>query len=222
MIQNISQEVTYPLPQPQPLRLLAKIVSYLFHPLFIPVYIAAYLIYGHPYFFDTYDDKQKLIRLISIAVISTFFPAFTVFLLWRLKFADSIFLHTQKERIVPYITSTMYYFWAFYVNKNLPGTPPAIVFFFLGLFFCVSLAVIFNNYFKISMHGQGVGGAVAFIILLGLTTDEPIGLAISLTTLIGGLVCTSRLIISDHHPMEVYTGVILGAICQLVACYFIM
>lgn len=221
-MQPILSQPTYPLPQPKPLRLVARILSYIFHPLFIPVFLAAYIIYVHPYLFASLTEKQKAIRLISIFIITAFFPAVTVFLLWRLKFANSIFLRTQKERIIPYVTSIIYFFWAFYVNKNLPVNPPELSFFFLGLFVSTSIALILNNYFKISMHGLGAGGAVAYIICLALVSAHPLGTLVAMVTILGGLVCTSRLIISDHHPMEIYWGVFIGAICQVMACYIMM
>ncbi len=79
-----------------------------------------------------------------------------------------------------------------------------------------------NNYFKISLHGLGVGGAAAFMILLGTTTPEPMGMAISITTFIAGLVCTSRLVVSDHHPMDVYSGVIVAVLSQFIAFWIVM
>lgn len=218
----VNNEISYPLPQPKAFRVLAKIISCVFHPLFIPAYISAYLIYLHPYLFAGYDDKQKFVRLLSVFVITAFFPAITVFLLWRLQFAESIYLRTQKERIIPFVASIIYFFWAFWVSRNIEGTPPAMTFFFLGVFLSTSAALMANNYFKISLHGLGVGGAVAFIILLGMVTPEPIGKIISITTIIAGLVSTSRLIVSDHHPMEVYWGLIIGGMCQLIAFHFIM
>lgn len=212
----------YPLPQPQILKVLARFFSYLFHPLFISTYVAAYLIYLYPYEFAVYDDKQKFLRLVSVILITAFFPAITVFLLWRLKFADSIYLRTQKERIIPYVASITYFFWAFYVSRNMPGSPQIMTFFFLGTFLSASAALMANNYFKISMHAIAVGGAATFMILLGVVSGEPMAIPIAVATLITGVVCTSRLVVSDHHPYEIYWGLILGALSQLVACYFIM
>ncbi len=213
---------SYPLPQSKIINLFGRFLSYVFHPLFIPAYIAAYVIYLHPYAFSSFDDRQKLVRLISIFTISAFFPAITVFLLWRLKFADSIFLRTQKERIIPYVASITYFFWAFYVSRNIPGSPPSMTFFFLGIFLSASAALMANNYFKISMHALAVGGGATFMVLLGLVSGEPMTLAISISSIIAGLVCTSRLLISDHHPFEVFFGFFVGAFFQIVACYVIM
>src|SRR4051794_13779815 len=209
------QQNPFPLPQPRILKVLGSFFSYLFHPLFISVYVAAYLIYIHPYDFAVFDQKQKLLRLISVFLITAFFPAITVFLLWRLKFADSIYLRTQKERIIPYVASITYFFWAFYVSRNLPGSPAAMTFFFLGTFLAASAALMANNYFKISMHAIGVGGAVAFMVLVGVASGVTMAVPIVTATLITGIVCTSRLLISDHHPYEVYWGLILGILSQM-------
>jgi hypothetical protein len=220
--QPLQKQQVYPLRQPLILRVLGNFFSYLFHPLFISVYVAAYLIYIYPYAFAVYDDRQKFLRLLSVILITTFFPAITVFLLWRLKFANSIFLRTQKERIIPYVASITYFFWAFYVSRNMPGSPQMMTFFFLGTFLAASAALLANNHFKISMHAIAVGGGAAFMILLGIVSGEPMAVPIAIATIIAGIVCTARLVVSDHQPYEIYWGVILGAICQLIACYFIM
>jgi hypothetical protein len=212
----------FPLPQRGILRILGKAVSYLFHPLFIPLYVSAYLIYIHPYSFAVFDQKQKALRLVSIFVITAFFPAVTVFLLWRLGFAQSIFLRTQKERIIPYIASIIYFFWAFYVSRNLQGTPESMTSFFLGIFLAASAAVVANNYYKISMHALAVGGAASFMLLLGIFSHEPIGLPIAVATVITGLVCTSRFLVSDHTAQEIYSGLTIGALFQFIASYFIL
>lgn len=220
--QSLKKQHGLPLPQPKILKVLASFFSYLFHPLFISVYVAAYLIYVYPYAFAVYDAKQKFLRLLSVFLITTFFPALTVLLLWRLKFASSIYLRTQKERIIPYVASITYFFWAFYVSRNMPGSPVIMTFFFLGTFLSASAALMANNYFKISMHAIAVGGAATFMILLGVVSAESIALPIAIATLIAGIVCSSRLVVSDHHPYEIYWGLILGSLSQLVACYFIM
>ena len=218
----MNTQAVYPLPQPWPLKLAARLLSYVFHPLFIPVYVSAYLIYVYPYSFAALQPEQKGLRFISLFIITCFFPAVTVFLLWRLKFAESIMLRTQKERIIPYVACIIYYWWAFYVSRTLPGSPGILTYFLLGLFLSVSVALMANNYFKISMHGLGVGGAVAYFILLSSVSTEHIGQALALVTVLGGMVCTARLIISDHHPMEVYSGIFVGALCQLVGFWVVM
>jgi hypothetical protein len=72
------------------------------------------------------------------------------------------------------------------------------------------------------MHALAAGGAATYMILLGIISGEQMGLPIAIATLATGIVCTSRLIVSDHHPMEIYWGLVLGALSQVVSCYFIL
>jgi hypothetical protein len=215
-------EYTFPLPQPRAVKIFGSFFSYLFHPLFIPIYIIAYIIFVHPYAFAGLHEKQKMMKLISFFIQTVFFPAFTVFLLWRLKFSESLFLRTQKERIIPYVATIIFFFWAYYVSRNQVENPDILISFLLGLFLSASAALMANSFFKISMHGLGVGGAMAFMMLAGLATFEPMGLPISIATIVAGIVCTSRLIVSDHHPAEIYWGFIIGVLCQVVAFWIVM
>src|SRR4051794_15053082 len=81
-----------PVSQPKPVRFLAHIISFLFHPLFIPTYIAAFLIFADPYAFAGADDQRKVFKVISVFVLTAFFPAFSVLLMKLLKFVDTIYL----------------------------------------------------------------------------------------------------------------------------------
>jgi hypothetical protein len=39
---------------------------------------------------------------------------------------------------------------------------------------------------------------------------------LSLALLLAGVVCTSRMIVSDHRPKEIYTGFFVGLLCQFI------
>lgn len=207
-------------PQPVGLKIAGQFFSYLFHPLFLPAYITAFLLYIHPYAFAGFGDNVKSLRLISVFLLTAFFPAFSVFLLNRLGFADSIFLSTRKERIIPYIISMFFYFWIYYVSNNLAGSPPLFVTMLLGLFISSIAALMANIYFKVSMHAMGMGGLVAFMILLGLEGSFAMGIYISISLLLAGIVCTSRLLVSNHYPFEIYAGFLIGFFCQILAVFF--
>jgi len=200
----------------------AKLISYLFHPLFIPTYIFIFLIFQFPYEFAGITEYQLKLRLFSIFWLTAFFPAFAVFLLWRLKFSNSIFLRTQKERIVPYIITMFFYWWMYYLSRNFTDQPAVLKFFYMGIFMATVFGLVLNNYFKISLHAIGVGGAMTAIILFAMYYQMPLGVSMSVATLIAGIVCTSRFLVSDHTNKEIYTGLFAGIGCQLIAYYFVM
>jgi hypothetical protein len=198
------------------------VISYVFHPLFIPTYIFIFLMYQVPYEFAGITDYQLQLRLFSNFWLTAFFPAFAVFLLWRLKFSESIFLRTQKERIVPYVITMFFYWWMYYLSRNFTDQPLVLKFFYMGIFIATVIGLILNNYFKISLHAMGVGGALAAIILFALYYRVPLGVSMSVAALITGIVCTARFLVSDHTNKEVYTGLFVGIFSQLIAYYFVM
>ncbi len=198
----------------------ARIISYLFHPLFIPTYVFLFLVNRFPYEFAGITEWQLKMRIFGLFWITAFFPAFAVFLLWRLKFSESIFLRTKKERIVPYIITMFFYWWMYYLSRNFTDQPQVLKFFYMGIFIATVFGLIINNYNKISLHAMGAGGAAAAIILFAFYYQVPLGLPISIAVLITGLVCTSRLLVSDHTNKEIYMGLLVGAGCQAGA-YFV-
>jgi hypothetical protein len=200
----------------------AKVISYVFHPLFIPTYIFIFLMQQVPYEFAGISDFQLQLRLFSIFWLTAFFPAFAVFLLWRLKFSESIFLRTQKERIVPYVITMFFYWWMYYLSRNFTDQPAVLKFFYMGIFVATVFGLVLNNYYKISLHAMGVGGAMAAVILFAMYYQLPLGISMSVVTLLAGVVCTSRFLVSDHTNKEIYTGLFVGIFCQAVAYYFVM
>jgi hypothetical protein len=203
---------------PVALKLLAKVISYVFHPLFIPTYIFLFLASTYTYEFQ-FQTRPFLIQFVTVFWMSAFFPAFAVFLLWKLKFSDSIYLRTQKERIGPYIITMVFYWWLWYLGKNFTDQSFALRIFFLGSFLTTPVALIINNFFKISMHAIAVGCAAAFITIIAFNSSVHLGQPIAIAWIIAGLVCTARFLVSDHTGKEIYTGLILGIICQLIAAW---
>ncbi|MET0300654.1 MAG: hypothetical protein ABW036_12860, partial [Flavitalea sp.] len=97
--------------QPLPLRILGHVISYVFHPLFIPVYVTAFLLFIDPFAFPGLDHKMKVFKLAGVFFNTTFLPGFAVFLMYQLKLIKSMFLRTQRERIIPFAVSMVFYFW---------------------------------------------------------------------------------------------------------------
>ncbi len=201
---------------------IAHVISVIFHPLFIPVMVTWYLAYLQPGLFTGYSANEKQMVLIRVGYNTIFFPLLTVLLLKAVGFLKNIYLKTQRERIIPYIATNIFYFWTYLVFKNHPDTPTILTSFILGIFLASSIALIANIYFKISMHGLGVG-AFAGIMLLLIFTGFPytVFLPAMIILLLTGVVATSRLIVSDHTPFEIYTGILIGIFCQLIA-YFVV
>ena len=199
------------------IRFVAHFFSYVFHPLFIPLYVTWFLTFVHPYLFAGFSVQQKTWLLIRIAYTMVFFPLITVLLLKALGFIKSMLLTTQKDRIIPYIACGIFFFWAYLVFRNQPNIPTLLTAFTFAVFISSSVALMANIYFKISMHAIGMGGLLGLFLIIMYSNTMLMTLPLSVAFLLTGIVCTSRLIISDHTAKEIYAGLFVGMACQWVA-----
>ena len=206
--------------QPAWLRAIAKFVSFVFHPLFIPLYLTYFIMTFRSYEFGGLDDWGRLTRLLQVFVNCTFLPLISILLLRALKFIDSVYLKTQKDRIIPYIICMIFYFWNWYAFKNNHEVND-IVSMSMAIFNASIFGFLVNISMKVSMHAIAVGAMTTFIALLAYTDSINYSFYLSIAILISGIVCTARLIVSDHRPKEIYYGFLIGILSQLAAHYFV-
>ncbi|MEO5650472.1 MAG: phosphatase PAP2 family protein [Ginsengibacter sp.] len=201
---------------------LAHFFSFVFHPLFIPTLATWYLTFLQSgYFTGTPTDEKRMV-ILQVAFNTILYPALTVVLLKAVGFIKSILLKTQRERIIPYIATNIFYFWMYLVFKSQDEIPSVLTSFIFGIFLASSLALIANIYFKISMHALGIGALCGLMIVIIFTGfSYVIFLPAMIVFLIAGLVGTSRLVVSNHTPFDIYSGILLGILCQFIASMFI-
>ena len=199
-------------------RFFAYFFSVLFHPLFIPLYVVGFLISFHPSFFSGFGDFEKKSLLFTTILNTLLFPLLSVLLMKGLGFIRSVFLHTQQDRIAPYLSAMIFYFWAAWVYfKFEPQLSPVLSSFMTGVVISSVVALLANIYFKISMHAMGVGGLLGIFLVVMQTNSMLMTWPLCMALLITGIVCTSRFLISDHSPKEIYWGLLAGLLCQFAA-----
>ena len=209
-------------PQPKIVKYIAHLFSYVFHPLFIPTYFFLYLMQVLPFEFVGITDWQLKMRLFSVAWLTAFFPAFAVFLLWRLKLSDSIFLRTQKERIIPYVITMFFYWWMYYLSRNFTDQPIALKFFYLGIFVASAIGMTVNNFMKVSLHAMGIAGLTTAIILVSVFYSVNNAIWVLLVVLLTALVISARLVVSDHSKKELIVGLMIGVFTQVAAYLWVV
>jgi hypothetical protein len=207
-------------PQGGTTRALAKLFSFIFHPLFIATYVMGFLIFIHPAVFTGFDSRTKVFRFLTVLLWTGFFPGFFVFIAWRLKLVKSIGMHTIRDRLIPYVLTMFFYWWTWNVFRNLQESPPVAIRFLLGSFLAICGGWMCNIFFRISMHGLAAGGMLMFFILFALSDAYGSGLYLSAAVLVCGIICTSRLIASDHTPFELYSGLAVGMLSELISWQF--
>ncbi|MCY7293558.1 MAG: hypothetical protein LH615_15380 [Ferruginibacter sp.] len=195
----------------------ASFFSYVFHPIFVPLYAIAFLVYIHPSYFTGFSAKTKLYAILISAYNLIFYPLLSIILLKALGFIDSVFLRTRKDRIIPYMACGIFFFWAYTVFKKQEMYPPIMASFILGIFLAASAGLIANIYYKISMHAIGMGGWLGLFWVVAQSNTMLMTWPLALVLLCTGIVCTARLLITDHTEKDIYSGLVIGFLCQWVA-----
>ena len=203
-------------------KIYAAFFSYLFHPVFIPVYVGLFLVYIHPSAFSGFSEAEKKQTILIILLNLIFFPLISVLLLRAVGFIESIYLRTQKDRIIPYIASGIFFFWCYLVFKQQPQYPLILTAFVLGIFLASSVALIANIYFKISMHAIGMGCWLGIFLIILKSNEMLMTWPLCVVLLITGLVCSARILISSHQPKDIYMGLLVGIFTQFAAAIVIL
>ena len=201
------------------MKLTAKIISTLFHPLLMPV-IGLVIIFNTDSYIN-YTVPFELKRAIIILVgISTFvIPLLITLMLLNRRFINSLEMETQKERVIPYAFTIIFYIFTLYMLKKVPISP--IIFnFVIGATLSVIIAFVVNIKWKISAHMIGVGGLLGALICISILLEIYITPYILFVILIAGLVGTSRLILKAHTQLQIFVGLAVGVICQIISLYF--
>ncbi|OFY86381.1 MAG: hypothetical protein A3F72_11315 [Bacteroidetes bacterium RIFCSPLOWO2_12_FULL_35_15] len=198
---------------------LAKVISYLFHPLLMPTYGFAFIFFTKNYISTFTAPNLKWIILGVTFVFTFFLPSINAIILLKMGRIKSLEMESSTERSVPYISTSFYYLALFYLfyNAQFPSVFKILI---LGAAISVLLSFIINFWWKISAHTIGIGGlsGAALGIIYRLQIDMQFMLMILL--LISGIVAYARLRLKTHTPSQVYSGFALGFFVELLLMIF--
>jgi hypothetical protein len=200
--------------QPRWMRFLAETVSVVFHPVFTGVMMMYYITFAEADIFLGVPARSKLLKFITFANNNLLFPLLIAWLLKGLGFSRSIRMETARERIVPYMSVIIFQFWTWHVFRNQDDSPPVLTAMCLGIFLAASLALVFNNFLKVSMHAIGMGGLTGLMLSLVFLGYAQGGFPPIASILLTGLVCTSRMMVGSHDHKEILVGFLIGLVTQ--------
>ena len=205
---------------PAAVRLAARIISYIFHPLFIPVYISWMIFRIQSPVFSALNEAGRNFYIPRFFLLYTFFPLISVLLLKAVGFISSIHLENKRDRIIPYVICMIYYWWSWHLFDNQPEYTRLSVVVSLAIFLASIGGLMANIYMKVSMHAIAAGVMAAFVMLLGFSEDLSFGVYISIVLFLTGIICTARFVDSDHTAKEIYVGLLVGILSLVIAMKF--
>ena len=199
------------------MKLFFKIISHFFHPIFVPMAgTITYFVITPKYS----PLELQSGNVLPIFILTVIIPIISFLILKNLGVVSSIFLPGLSER--KYLLIIHIVLLLMIIIKVIPNNYILEVnFFFVGLLSATMacLLLIFFK-FKTSLHMVGIGSYLMFLIALSIHFEINIIIAISIFTLLTGILATSRLYLNRHSRAEVFIGFLIGIGSQLLTLKF--
>ncbi|RPD95831.1 hypothetical protein EGM88_11460 [Aureibaculum marinum] len=195
---------------------LAKLISFVFHPIIVP--IASVLLYF--IIIPNHIPKEIAYRILLLVFVSTYIlPIFLLFILRKIKLIDNFYMDSIKERKFPVIFYTVlcYLIGNLLLKFNIVDI--------LGYSFMassLSLALVYILFifnFKTSLHSLAIAGQIGFIIIISFQYKINLLPLIMALFILLGVISTARLQLKAHTLQEIIIGFFIGIVSQ-VAVYF--
>jgi hypothetical protein len=193
---------------------LAKICSIIFHPLFIPLY-GMIIIFSAPTLFGYLPFTVKKLLLLIVLINNVVLPISLLPLFKHRNLISSWTLNSRTDRNIPLAVSSILYAVTSYIMFRLP-VPIFLKTFILSICLLTIIITFINLWWKISLHGVGVGLLTALVIILAFKMYTPLLWYLILVILTGGLVLSSRLRLKAHNPLQIWLGFLTGFVCLSV------
>jgi hypothetical protein len=199
---------------------LARVISYVFHPVLMPTYILLLLLNLNSMLSLALPLSYKM-ALAGVVVLTTvLFPLFVTWMLLRLNIISSVFMTRKEERIYPVLAISVFYYLTYFL---LRGIHISIIFsyFMLGATLLSILTLVINFYRKISMHMIAAGSFTGLFLGLSLHFGLNLNAEILTGILLAGIIGFARLKSDSHQPAEIYSGYLMGVVVMTVLIFLL-
>lgn len=198
---------------------IAKLISYLFHPLMMPTYGFALIFFTENYISTFTASRLKILILTVTFIFSFLLPTINALILLKMGRIKSLEMESNEERIIPYSGTALYYFSLYYLfyNAEFPNIFKILI---LGAAISIVLTLLINFKWKISAHMIGIGGVAGAALGIVYRLQIDLHFILMIVILVSGLVGYARLKLYAHNSAQVYVGFLLGFLMELFLMIF--
>ena len=190
------------------LRLLANLVSYVFHPLLMPTYLFGMLGYFSPQIFQY--ASLLLFIIATVFALTAVVPALNVLMLRLTGTIKNIHMPTRAERVTPFLFISILFIGItvlFYLKLHIPVAIKLIT--ICTILVCLVSAATF--FIKISAHAVAIAGLTGVLLALASFSEVSVLMIPALVAMVcTGVVMSSRLALMAHTLEEVSWGGVMG------------
>ncbi|MFC6996870.1 hypothetical protein [Rufibacter roseus] len=190
---------------------LASALSVVFHPLLLPSYLFLLILYYLPPEAVSLPLEARWYVLLMVFLTTFLLPTLGTLLMRQAKVVKSMTMEEREDRRWPFLLAAACYTVTTFLFFKQPYLD-RIFFVVMGLITAtVYLALVINQFWKISAHSIGLGGGLGILLLLHGWLPEPVLVyPIVACLVVSGAVLSARLALGAHTENQVYIGYFLG------------
>lgn len=192
------------------MRILAKFISVVFHPLLLTSYLLILINYYFPAMLMI--APQNFRPVLAFTFCFTFiFPALNILMFKQFGTISSYSMESRKERIIPFVgISITYVVMTFLFHYKVSFSPN-----FNSLILLVTALVVaataITFFYKISVHSLAMWGGIGIIMPLNKAIEQTYLLwPTALIIVAAGAVMSARLYLNAHTPRQIMLGALVG------------
>jgi membrane-associated phospholipid phosphatase len=199
---------------------LAKVLSYIFHPLLLATYLFGLLTLTLPAGMDPLRAEGHWNFVFLIFCVTFLLPAFNILLFKFFGTIRSVTLEDRRERVVPFAFIAILYAAVTYLfySRTRIGLSDNLLKFLIIIDVLVLLATIITVFYKISVHSMAIWAFIGILLPLNKVSEEGTLFYPTLASIVvAGLVMAARLQLHAHTPREVMIGAMTGLMASFVS-----
>lgn len=197
---------------------IAKIISFVFHPVLIPT-LGFLLLFNSGFYFSMLTFEAKRFVLLVVLLTTGILPIISVAIL-SLNPKFDISMEKSQDRIIPLLSASAFY----YLGSILLGRMrvfPVFKLFLIASVLVIIVVLIISFRWKISNHMAAVGGMTGTMFALSFRTGVNPVWSLLLVVLVSGIVGTARLALEKHNLKQIIAGYLLGFLVLYSVVFFL-
>jgi membrane-associated phospholipid phosphatase len=203
---------------------LARIISYVFHPLLMGTYLFALMALLLPVALYPINSDSQLLFVGVYCVMSFILPILMISMLKVFGSVKSFTMENRQERVFPFIMILVLYLTFTYMLtfKNKIGFEDNLFKFVLIIDALVLVSTLITLFYKVSVHAIGIAGLAGILLPLNQQSDNELLLWVTIgVVVLAGVVMSARLQLNAHTPRQILVGALTGLLIGFFGVTFL-
>lgn len=195
------------------MNVLARIISYVFHPLLMGTYLFLIMALLLPAALYPINAESQLMFVAIYFMMSFLLPALMISMMKMFGSVKSLTMENRQERVFPFFMILVLYatFTYMLTYQNKFGLEHNIFRFILIIDALVLISFLITLFYKVSVHAIGIAGLAGILLPLNQQSDNQLLFWTTIgVVVLAGVVMSARLQLHAHTPRQILVGGLAG------------